>query len=750
MQRLASLTLAAALLLPSAAGASSPETLPAPPARSSASGPATDAKLAEAKVSEAEAAAIARKFFAIPADLGEPNINLSRSQQYATYTLVWETPGKKPERVTYHVEVDGINGSVISYSRWESGREGQGGDLRFTRREAETIAREWLAKLAPDALESLRYVDNPLSSWYYGGSASYEFAWEGLVEGYPFIGQGVRISVSARTGELDGYNRTRSEAGLRFTVPESLLSAEQAAAVYREKLLMVLQYQRFTKPGTDQSEWRLVYTPLAGYPAVTQDGRLVGSDGKELNLERLKEQTVVPASDKPYVAPIRMLSQEEALRLARNVSGRTEEPWNIRFSTYGDEQKIRTYEISWRTPGETPEEEIHSEVRVDADRGVIVNFYTYGPYRAVKETDEPALTEAEARAVAIEFLRTHRPDLAGSVMLNPSERDLIDGKMPGGQGAVYYIRFTHLKHGIPVVHYSGSVEVDARTGKVRSLWGDLPATKDQFPAPEGLIPAADAVELFLKHQGLEQGWTIFQDYSGTKSQPERSEPQLVYMPGRSLNISMVDAKLGVPVDYQGRDLLEAMKRPVDIQGHFAQREIELLWARGVFELKEGMFHPQQQVTAAEFARWLVLARGMRPYASYDFRDAMGLGGAGVAARLEKSADAPYLGAAFQAGIMLPEDFAADASPDGTVSRELAALWAVRAMGYGAIARMENRIAMPFADREAVGARYANAVAILHGLGVVKGGPDGQFYPQRQLTRGEAARILFAVASEVRR
>ena len=738
------LALTTALVMPATVWAATPETLPAPPTRSVQAGP-----LAEIKLSEAEAAAVARTFFAIPAELGEPNVNLSQSQQQATYSLTWTTPSKRPDRVTINVEVNAVTGVVHSYSRRESVKEEQG-ELRYTRSDAEQIAQEWLGKLAPAAQGSLRYVDNPLSSWYYGGSASYEFLWELLIQGYPFPGEGVRISINARTGQLEAYRSMSSAPTLTFTLPQAIISSEQAEAVYRELLPMVLQYQQFTKPGTDVTEWRLVYSPRAGYPAVSQEGKLVGSNGKEIDLDRLKEQTIVPAPAKPYVAPTQPLSQDEALALARAVSGRLTEPSDIRFSTLGEEQKVRTFEFSWRGAGELKEDESTTEVRIDADRGVVVSYHHYSPYAPMKEGEAPKVTEAEARELVIEFLRIHRPDLAGGIMLNPSDREIMELKMGGSPPSSYYIRFTHLKHGIPVLYHGGSVEVDARTGTVRALWADHAAVKDEFPAPEGLIPVADAVELFLKHQGLELGWTIFHDYSATKGTPDQSQPQLVFMPGRSISISMVDAKSGAPVDHQGRDLLEAMKRPADIEGHFAQREIELLWARGIFELKDGMFSPQQEVTAAEFARWLILSRGMRPYASYDFRDAMGLGGASFAAKLEQSTEAPYLGAAFQAGILLPEDFGTEASPDSPVSRELAALWAARAMGYGPIAKMENRIELPFADRATIAAKYSNAVAILHGLGIIKGGPEGEFYPQRQLTRGEAARILFAVASEVRR
>lgn len=205
---------------------------------------------------------------------------------------------------------------------------------------------------------------------------------------------------------------------------------------------------------------------------------------------------------------------------------------------------------------------------------------------------------------------------------------------------------------------------------------------------------------------------------------------------------MIDARTGALLDQRGRDLLDAAKRPADIAGHFAEREIELLWSQGILEVSDGQFNPDQAATAGDIARWLVMVRGMSPYGGYDF----GFGGERMASAVAASPSGPYLGAALQAGIILPDELGPDTKPEAAVSRELLALWTARTMGYSAIAQMPNRIDMPFTDRAAIGAKCANAVALLYGLGVLKGDAATSFEPQRAATRGEAAKFLFAVAS----
>jgi hypothetical protein len=101
-------------------------------------------------------------------------------------------------------------------------------------------------------------------------------------------------------------------------------------------------------------------------------------------------------------------------------------------------------------------------------------------------------------------------------------------------------------------------------------------------------------------------------------------------------------------------------------------------------------------------------------------------------------------AGFQSGIFLPEDFEGEAAPEGTVSRQLLALWMVRAMGYGPIAKISNRIQTDFIDQDQLGERYANAVGILQGLKVIQGDGQKRFHPQRPLTRGEAAKMIYGL------
>lgn len=745
---LLSLTL---LLLPALGSAAEMPTKPMPPM----SGADADAGVAP-RITRDEAVQIARSMFVIPADMGEPNVGLNQSREGTFWNVNWETRSKQAEWYSINVIVDALGGFVTSYSRWGPPTE-NAAPLTYTRSEAQQLAQQWLQKLAGDLMESLRLRETPLDAgWYGGGAASYDFHWERMHLGYPLHYQGVTISIDSRSGQLMRFDRpARLPVGL--ALPEAILDAEAARAAFAT-LPMGLYYQRFHKPGTNESEWRLVYRPMVGLPLVNHQGQLTSYSGELIDPDYMSRIERVPVGAKPYQKPAQPLSEQEALALAQSVMGITQAPTYSHYSEYGEEVKSLTWEFNWEATGTEKErrESRSGHVRVDAERGLVLSYYTYGMY-SDREKVEPLFTEEQARMIGVAFLQSHRPDLAGNVLLMPAETAVIQKyEMAGIKRSSYSVRFQHLHNGIPLTDMWTNIEVDAVTGRVTHMYSDDQRMAAQkLPAAGGEIGNEAAAEALLTHMGLELAWvTIWPPYEFAKAgQMPKPETRLLWAPGRAMSVQFIDALTGVPLDWEGRNLIEAMKRPADIEGHFAQREIELLWARRILELQDGKFNPDQAATAGELSRWLVLSRGLRPYVSYDFRAAFssrGAGGEAIATKLALSADNAYIGAAFQAGIIQAEDFSGDSDPGAPVSRELFALWAVRAMGYGPIANMPNRIEMPFVDQLLIGEKYANAVAVLHGLGVIGEGKAGFFEPQRHLTRGEAAQILFAVSSEVRR
>jgi len=751
LRSFAALLVTASLVVPGAAATAAFEPVDGgeTPILQPANSPLTETTVPETRaysISREEAIRIAREKLGIPESLSETYVSLTEYPEGASWNVDFRTPAGVRDAITVNVGIDAATGAVISYNYYRE-RTGQEpvAPPSLTRAEAAQKAEAWLERLVPEIKDELEMEQAPYLD-YWGEDAAYSFRWIRNVKGYPIRGTYINMTIDARTGDLLAFYGTQG-AGTAYNLPERLLAKEQAEAAYREQVKMGLWYTYIAEPYTNSGAWRLVYLPLYRYfPVLNQDGQLLNSALEPAEEPVPADLQLVPAGE-PYRKPASPLTREQALKLAQEVTGQAGDPTSAYYDEYeSGSRMLRGWEFTWDQRDENGRVRSSISARVDVDLGLIARFYQWDDSEPLKEAAQIQISPEEAQEKAVAFIQQYRPDLAGQVAVVPSIDWAVDARLVGGKPAVHSVRFVRLHDGIPVDGTDVSVDVDAVSGVVRSFWVNEYLPDDPFPAAEGTLTPEEAMEVFMTQQGLALTW-----YQGWKALPsgdvERTDPMLVWAPSQRVDLYAIDGLTGAPLDYQGRDLTKVGSLPTDIEGNFAQREIEILIGRGIFALEDGLFHPEETATVEEAAKWLVLSRGMQPYPAYDFRAK--LANAELASNLAASENSGYIGAALEAGIMLPEDFEGGLTAEAVVSRELFALWSARAMGYSAVVRMPNRIAMPFKDQASIGSRYANAVALLHGLGVIAGDSETAFEPQRGINRAEAAQILFHVLSQSR-
>lgn len=171
----------------------------------------------------------------------------------------------------------------------------------------------------------------------------------------------------------------------------------------------------------------------------------------------------------------------------------------------------------------------------------------------------------------------------------------------------------------------------------------------------------------------------------------------------------------------------------DIQGHWAQEQIEALATLGIIQGKTAdLFAPEADLTRAEYATLLVRTLDL-PVEDYEgtFTD--------VSA---KHWAAQYIEAAARAGIVL-------GNPDGTfkpntdISRQDTAVMVIRAVEYEDASLLEGLdLSHKYADQSKVSSYAKEAVSQAYALGLMTGRNNNVFAPKDDIKRGETAVVVY--------
>lgn len=175
----------------------------------------------------------------------------------------------------------------------------------------------------------------------------------------------------------------------------------------------------------------------------------------------------------------------------------------------------------------------------------------------------------------------------------------------------------------------------------------------------------------------------------------------------------------------------------DLWGHWSAGMVTTLAVRGIVDGDElGRFAPDEVLTRAQLAKLLAAALGYEAEAELlrqlpsrfvdmpSWHWARGY----VEVMAELGVVAGYPGGRF--------------APDEPVSRAELAVVAVRAAGLAEEARLEEGQPTGYVDEAAIPAWARGAVRVARAEGLLRGMPDGRFYPSRPVTRAEGATLVY--------
>jgi len=663
----------------------------------------------------------------------EFNINYLEERQQKTWSLYWSNT-KEPYG-NLSVTIDAETGSILNLYLYKGYNSGQKTPIpMLNESEAKKIAEQFARKHQPEEFAKCKYVENQEMYYYPLRSQirpTYTFNFVRMENGIAVENDGFYITVDGNTGEIRDYNFSWSKDEL--PPADNIISMEDAQKIFQEKNFLKLVYQRYFDYQTKKDEVKLVYTIDAPYRVLIDaiSGELINQSiyydlGSAAGMEGLAKSTqsnsieLTPQEREELEASKNLISKDEAVKVVKKYVKIPENYIQTSANLYKsyDIPNEKIWNIIWNKDTKSKSEGGYGSIyaSVNASNAKLLSFYIYDDARYNQDFKQK-YNRDEAQKKAEEFLRNIEPQRFKEVKIEELASQIEEPE----KVREHYFNYIRQVNDIPFMANGFSLTVDSQTGDIISY--DMRWHDREFPKPDGILNKEEAENRFLNDIGLKLAYVKIYE-----PEDETGKFQLVYKLTQSRSYTF-NAKDMTPLDYSGKPIVE---KPVtvftDIEGHWAQKEIQLLIDLGIISSTENKFNPDATMTQGEFIKLLMLATNITP------EDVIPL-----TAKVNEDTDNDidkYIKQAIKAGVVKEGEInAAEA-----ISREKAAAFVIRAMGYGKIASLPHIFNVPVEDAAAINPEYKGHVALAIGLDILTVS-SSNFYPETPLTRAQAAVVI---------
>ncbi|XEC95295.1 S-layer homology domain-containing protein [Paenibacillus tarimensis] len=733
----------------------------------SASEPATSGLAEEespvnAEINKDKAISLSKQYVSIPDDYTLQNASFSSETLVNGKRTLWNLSFVKRVNNKYvgeiYTRIDASSGQLIGFSSYiDDPTRKSAYPPKVSREQAQEMALAFIGQVNPGYKDQLRYNPDygvefrpPLNE-----EVTYSIQYNRVVNGVAYMDNYIDIRIDGE-GHIMQYD-VRWDETIEFEAAKAGITEEEAVRQFRDEAVLELVY---TMPydSKNKSEPILRYELAPFMLDAVNGGRWMVGD----TVNPAAGADSKPVSESPLgtkSAGDKNLSAEESAKLVSEAFAIVKDA-DLKESSYSEYTDPATgitssiWNLGWETDSGNEKSSYNIWASVDSRTGEIRSYYAY-PSSGTGERQSEGETYEQARTKAIELVKNLLPGYAHELYLTMDDASRYEGKKPEEIGS-YGFSFQRKVNGARVEYESVHIGIDAFTGDVQNYHAELSGFDYPEEAPE-VIERDKALDAFMEYYKAELTYVIpmywmdgpipVEKYNllvasgeippgmpadGTKD----TKAKLVYrLVQRPLDEQVVlDALTGQWRERSTGDPTELIKpQAADINGHWAERELALMVAYKALDLEEGNVRPKAIVTRGELIKMLVLAMnsGRRPipYAkeSATFND--------VAA---DSSYFVYVESAVEQNLIDRGDGSFD--PDGKVDREEMAELIVRALGYNTLAEYEELFNVPFKDAAAI--EKKGQAAIVAGLKIMNPDTQGNFRPDRQVTRAEASVAFF--------
>jgi uncharacterized FlaG/YvyC family protein len=607
-------------------------------------------------------------------------------------------------------------GNIISYNKYGTEyKEPESKLPNYTRNEALKFAKEFIGKIDKEIYNGIELIEsnNQLNSY----DVEYNFTFDRVVNGIPYRDNTVSINVNKFTGEINNFY-TNWDRDIIFPSANDIITLEDGRKAFIDKIGLDLMYKNSYKPIRKGSlnngnKYYLVYSLLKDnkvIDALTGEAIDIGNYGQIYAEEKAVDSAaangggITPEEREEIDKLSGIIGIEEIEKKAINILG-LDKSYTL---------QNRNLHSSYKNPGEYQWDLYFSKkvengngssanISLNAKTSELLSYYKYIDFDSNAKAN---ITKAEAMEIAKAFVKKQQPTKI-------EQLELITENLKEGQLS-YSFRFIRKADDIYVESDSISVTVNAVNKDISSY--NLDWYKGELPPKGQVIDLDKAYDILFNDIGYELRYANIYDYE--KSEDENKKVKLVYGINSQKQVD-IDAHTGDLLDYSG-ELYKDKKVPSykDIDDSYAKDMINSLAEYGVgFNTDE--FKPKNKIKQKDFM--YLLFKSMNSWRDISEED------------IDKVYD-EFL----KSKVIKAEE----KNPEKIVTKEEAVKYIVRAMNFGKIADLPGIFDDIFKDSEDISPGLKGYVNIAYGLGIISGDGTEFINPKVELTREDAANIIY--------
>ncbi|MDP4132485.1 MAG: S-layer homology domain-containing protein [Bacillota bacterium] len=599
-------------------------------------------------------------------------------------------------------------GIITNYSRYSSNdyqTNRKPSVNKMTADEALKKTHELINKLNPDLKDKVKLENSVDSESLYNDGFNFQI--QRYENGIPVSNDRGFVSVSNDATKIMDYSIQYTE-GLKFDKTEGVISKDAAKKAFDAKIGIkaswYTEYKDKTRtvyPAYMPNETNRVYiNALTGEKVEMPDTiHPYYAKGDRMTKEAASMDsggfTGAELSEIDNVSGL--LSKDEIIKLLKE-NKTLEYPKDLElnsFRTYKDYYAKDLYYTALsfaNDPKDGKDDYKYTEYEVNSKTGEIIRYYT-----SYNERDIEKFNAEKAKKSA---------DKALTELAKDKAKEFSEGVNQYGNNFVYTRNVQNLPYPDNCITIGISNE-----GKV--IGYNVDYSDITFPSVEKIISKEEASKKLFE----QVDYNLM--YIPTKSDEKlkRNDKAIIVYAFDEDKTSKIDAFTGKLLGYDSQEYKEEVKEYTDIEGHYAAEQIKTLFRFGI-KFDGDKFKPDEVITQQEYLSLLIAAF---------------MPGEMVTIKRADKPDDLYTKAK-NYGLIKDGEIA----PDSSVTRADAAKFMIRAMGIEEYAQLSNIYVCPFKDVT----KLIGQISILGAMGIFKGDSEGNFNPDKNLTRADSAIVIY--------